>query len=188
MKGREELVAAVRRVAWGFVLLHFHFNLGSLDILPDWGGICLILKAIPVLTRHSESTGLLRPFGVGLAAWEGMEWCCTLVGANLDLGVLSIVTTIVSLYFRFQLLTELVRIAQRYGCPQDSRLLVLRNVDAVIITVLALPIPWEELEPFMLLIIVVAVVAAALICGALFSLARGLDNVGLGPDPQGEFH
>lgn len=188
MKGREELVAAVRRTAWGFVLLHFHFNLGSLDILPDWGGICLILKAIPVLTRHSQSAGLLRPFGIGLAIWEGIHWICAALGITLDLGFLSIVSSIVSLYFRFQLLTELARIGECYQCPQHKKLLVLRNLDAVIITVLALPIPWEELEPFILLIIVVAVVAAALICGALFSLARGLDNVGLGPDPEGEFH
>ena len=30
------LSTAVRKIAWGYVFLHLHFNLGTLDILPDW--------------------------------------------------------------------------------------------------------------------------------------------------------
>lgn len=176
MKEREQLVSAVRSIAWGYILLHLHFNLGTLDILPDWGGICLILKALPTLAQHTESTKLLRPFGIGLAIWEGICWICALLGMTLDLGVLNIVASIVSLYFRFQLLTEVARIAERYGCPQDRKLLVLRNVDAVIITVLALPIPWNELEVLVLLIAIVGIIAALWICGTLFSLARHLQD------------
>ena len=107
MTKRYNLSQAIRSIAWGYVLLHLHFNLGRLDILPDWLGLVLILKALPDLTEQCPSAGLLRPFAMGLAIWEGIQWLFFLFGAALDLGFLDIIGSIVALYFRFQLMTEI---------------------------------------------------------------------------------
>ena len=172
MTKRYNLSRAIRSIAWGYVLLHLHFNLGRLDILPDWLGLVLILKALPDLTEQCPSAGLLRPFAMGLAIWEGIQWLFFLFGAALDLGFLDIIGSIVALYFRFQLMTEIAHAAQAHNCPHERKLLILRNVDAVFITLFALPIPWARVEALSLLLIVIEVCVTFWICGTLFSLAR----------------
>lgn len=174
MKERESLARAVKSIAWGFLLLHLHFNLGTLDILPDWLGMVLILWALPELAKHTASAGLLRPFAILLSLWEGVEWLFALFGTTLDLGFLGIIGSIVALYFRFQLLTEVARIAGKFNCPQERSMLVLRNVDAVMITLFALPIPWDKLEVLAFLLIILEVIVALWIGGKLFSLSRSL--------------
>ena len=174
MEKRDRLSRAVKTIAWGYILLHLHFNLGTLDILPDWLGLVLILKALPALTEQCPSSAVLRPFAVGLAIWEGVEWLFCLFGASLELGVLGIIGSIAALYFRFQLITEISRGAEAHNCPQAGRLRILRNVDAVMITLFALPIPWDRFEALSILLIIVEICAALLICGSLFSLSRYL--------------
>ena len=174
MTKRYNLSQAIRSIAWGYVLLHLHINLGTLDILPDWLGLILILKALPALTEQCPSAKLLHPFAAGLAIWEGIAWIFFLFGASLDLGFLDIIGSIVALYFRFQLMTEVAHAAANYNCPQHSKLLILRNVDAVMITLFALPIPWDRIEVLSFLLILVEIGAMIWICGTLFSLARYL--------------
>ena len=78
--GREELADAVKRIAWGYVLLHVNVNLGSLNILPNWLGYLLILGVLPMLGEREPSALLLRPLGILLALWEGVLWALTLFG------------------------------------------------------------------------------------------------------------
>lgn len=60
------------------------------------------------------------------------------------LEVVLIITAALQLYFHFQLLTNLSDIAERYDFhPQQERILKLRTVMMVIMTVLALPF-WNQ--------------------------------------------
>lgn len=174
MNAREKLAAAVKSVAWGYIFMHLDFNLGTLNILPNWWGYCLILKALKTIGEEEKSAGLLRPFGILLALWEGALWCVKLLGAGWDGGVLAILASVVSLYFHFQLLTNLAAVSEKYRCPETSRILILRTVDTVMITLLALPVPWEELEMVMIGVLLVEVVVTIWICSVLFSLRRSL--------------
>ena len=70
----ESLASALRKVAWGWILLHCNFNLGSLNILPDWLGYLLILQALSVLAASVRSTALLISFGMGLTGWSLVTW------------------------------------------------------------------------------------------------------------------
>lgn len=174
MNERENLAAAVRSIAWGYIFIHLDFNLGTLNVLPNWWGYCLILKALPVIAGQEESAKLLRPFAILLALWEGVQWCVKLLGGTLDGGVLGILAAVVSLYFHFQLLTDLARVSEKWECPQTGRIRTLRTVNTVLITLLALPVPWGDLEIVMFGILLAEVVVLIWICVVLFSLRRSL--------------
>lgn len=176
MNGRTQLGTAVKRIAWAYVLLHVHFNLGTLDLLPDWAGYLMILSALPALAAEEESAGLLKPFGIILAAWAAVQWVIALVGGSWDGGWLGLIETVVSLYFHFQLLTNLAAISEKYNCPETRRILTLRTVQTVLTTILALPLPWEEWEPAAYLLLIVSLVVVIWICRVLFSLRRSLED------------
>ena len=55
------LCAAIKKIAFGYLLIHLHINLGTIDILPGWAGYLLILSAIPSISVDEESAKLLEP-------------------------------------------------------------------------------------------------------------------------------
>ncbi len=188
MNEREKLAAAVKSIAWGYIFLHLDFNLGTLDVLPNWWGYCLMLKALPVLMEQMSSAKLLRSFGILLAVWEGLKWGTKLLGGTLDGGILATMVSVLDLYFHFQLLTDLAAAAEKWDCPQRGRILALRTADVVLMTLLALPIPWDGLEGLMWIIILVELMVMVWICSVLFSVRRTLleEQDGRMEDPPGE--
>ncbi|MBQ8813899.1 MAG: hypothetical protein IJZ85_05330 [Lachnospiraceae bacterium] len=180
MTKQEELYGAVRKIAWGYILIHVHINLGTLDVLPDWLGYYFMYAALPILTQEEETAKLLRPLGLGLTIWNGIDWVLKLVGAGIG-GVgylLSMVVSVVALYFHFQLLTNLAGIAERYGCPESGRLIQLRNVRTVLATIAAVMLYWIEANSMDgALVIVLAIsqlVIVVWLCSVLFALSKSL--------------
>lgn len=175
MNNRTELAGAISRIAWGNVLLLLDINLGTVDILPNWLGMWLILGTLPTLARLEEpSFGLLRPLGVLLTLWEGLGWTVKAFGGTLDLPLLGTIAAVVSLYFHFQLLTDLATMAERYHCPQEDSLLSLRTVRTVLLALLALPLGWEKIPVLTVIILVVLLVVAIWIARTLFAMKRSL--------------
>lgn len=180
----QRLCNAVKWIAWGYLFLHLDIHLGVLNILPDWGGYLLILFALTVLGEEEKSALLLRPLGILLAVWEGIWWLAGLIGCSVENEMLIVIATVLSLYFHFQLLTNLAEIAERYDCPERERLLVLRTVRTICITVfglLALPTPWHKSSLWETLssgitvgIVVIHLLVAIWLCIVLFSLRRSL--------------
>lgn len=172
-----KLADAVKRIAWSYLLLHLHINIGTLDILPDWAGHWMILSSLPVLAQQEPSADLLRPFGIILMANSTVRWVVTLFGSSLDIPLLSTLITVVNLYFHFQLLTNLASISEKYGCPETKRILTLRTVHTAATTLMALPLGWEDHEWAAYILIIAALVVVIWICPVLLSLRRSLEAV-----------
>lgn len=171
MTEKSNVLNAVRWIAWGYVLIHINLNLGSVNILPNWLGYCLILQALPVLGEEEPSALLLRPLGILLALWEGAVWLLTILEINLGGFLIDAIAVSISLYFHFQLLTNLADFAEKNGLPTKS-LLILRTVQTVLITMLAFPIPWEQSGSLIAVMVIVGIVIAIWICCILFSFAE----------------
>lgn len=134
------LSEAVSCVAWGYVFLHLDFNLGGINVLPDWVCYALVLHALPGLAKAERSALLLRPLAIILLAVDALMWALQIFGAAPDLYIVSALCTVLELYFHFQLLTNVADIARID--PQRSRsVLRLRNFRTVFVTLLALP--WQ---------------------------------------------
>lgn len=168
------LCTAIKSIAWGFVLIHLHFNLGTIDLLPDFAGYLLILGALPVIGQEEPSALLLKPFCIFFVIWHVVMWILAIVGIT-DLGYLpSLLVSIIRIYFYFQLLTNLHTVAKHYQCPQERTILHLRTILTVMSTLFALPLPWNEQEAFTYLMMIVTFIVLVALCATLFSLHKSL--------------
>lgn len=179
-----DIRSAVKKVAWGFFLIHIHFNLGSIDILPDWAGYALIVSALSAIALEQESAKLIRPFGIFLVAWSTIDWIVKIFGLQIYLNYISLIPSAINLYFTFQLFTNLAAIADKYSCPQTKKLLVLRTVN-VIFTVsntflLYFGIITEGGEIYTALMVAILVAALIIMLAmliTLFSFASSLGDI-----------
>lgn len=150
----EAIRRGLSKVFWAYLLLAFHFNLGSLNVLPDWAGYLLLWQAIGLLEEELRDLTLLKSFCMGLGWWAGAEWGCALFGFSLSgrFFLLDLVLAIISIYFHFQILTDLARLADRLDAgdvgpeepsPLGRGLRRCRNWDAVLRTLAFFLALWE---------------------------------------------
>lgn len=168
---QKQLCNAISKIAWGYILLHVHINIGSFDILPDWLAYILFLQAIGVIAEEEASAKLLRPLAVALALWNGLSW--------LWGGVYSIemIMNVLSLYFHFQFLTNLAGIACRYECKEEKRILSLRTARTILSTIMAMPFLWEKYEIVTYILLAIGLVVVFWICKVLFSFQNSLKEL-----------
>lgn len=174
MEQREALRTAVRRIAWGFLVILLDINLGTIDVLPNWLGYVWMVRALPVLDRETPTAHLLDPLGVLLAAWEAVVWLCKIFGYTADWPLPSLLATVIALYFDFQLLTNLSDIATKYSWPRQKTLLTLRSVQVLLLTASYLAISWLPEATILTVLMIVSLAVAVWICKVLFSFHRFL--------------
>lgn len=174
MTERERLGDAIKRIARGYILIHLNINLGTLNILPNWLGYILFYGALNVISEEEDSAKLLRPLAVLLGIWEALLWLLTLFGVSFDVPLITLFAEVIGLYFHFQLLTNLASIAKKYDCPEQKRLLTLRTVRTLLITLLSLPLPWEKIQLAGVLIVIIHVIVSIWITAVLYALRRSL--------------
>lgn len=173
----EPIYRGLSKVALGYVFLTFNLNLGTLNVLPNWGGYLFLLAAIGLLGEELRDLALLRPFCILLAAADGADWLAVLFTGETLTGrffLVYLLLVCVSIYFQFQLLTDLALLAERYGAPAGV-LRGCRNVDAVLSVLIYLPLPWDSVEsltPLYLLLLLTGIVVRLIVVWQLFSLRK----------------
>ena len=178
-----KLSKLIQGIAWSYVAIHFHINLGPWDIFPDWGGYGYILLALPFLTKEVSYAGQLRLITMVLTVWSGLCWIFARKTGGFPgmLGYFAPITesviTVITLYFHYQLLTDLAQIADNYQCSSGAWIRHLRTVRVLIGTMLALPISWESNDVTRVSFVLLTVIqmgAALSVCRALFVLLKEL--------------
>ena len=188
---RPDLYKPLSHIAWGYLLLHVNFNLGTLNVLPNWLGFLMIRDELKTIGQIVPSALLLRPLVRVLALWEGLLWVLALLGKEFSFYPLELVIMIIALYFHFQLLTDLAQIARQFPPeldeatelkPLDQRILRSRTVRILLATLMALPLPAKLLGwmPFTVVIVLANFVVAVRIMAQLFDLRRAF------PKPEEE--
>lgn len=163
---------ALGHIAWGYLLLYLDFNLGTLDILPNWLGYLLIYQAITTLGEREPSALLLKPFGLLLTLYEACIWTLEIFSSTPPY-LATLLFAVLTLYFHFQLLTNLASIALRSNLEGVSRrLLQLRTVCTLLYTTLFLPIPWDQFNAAGFILGIVTFFADLWLCTTLFSYRR----------------
>lgn len=142
MPERNPLDEGLTHAAWGYLFLNLDINLGSVSILPRFVGWLLFLSAIQELKEDRRDLALLRPLGILLAVWSGLDWGASWLGGDIDglLPPLDLLTAVAQMYFHFQFLTDLAALAQQY-CPLadlSRRILRRRAAQTLLVTGFAL--------------------------------------------------
>lgn len=176
MKGEITLAKAIKNIAWGYVLIHSAINLGVIDILPDWLGFYLMFVAIRKIREEEETIGLLEPLVKILIGWHAIIWGTKFIGWDLGTFPFTIIINVVSIYFNFQLLTNVANVANRHGSERGKSILILRTVETLMNTILAMIVYLELSEYWMIGVAVIGLITVIWICSVLFGLAKEFET------------
>lgn len=186
----EELYTGIGRTAWGYLFVYFNININSVSLLPAFVGYLLFLSAINNLREEERELELLKPLGIILAVWHGLNWLGSFWNAGLGgmWQVADILIGMINLYFHFQLLTNLASVARRYqpeGYLLDAELLRYRTIQTVILTALIVIGYFAEWIGNFGIVVSVLAVIVYLVLGialmkVLFELRRCLREEGAG--------
>lgn len=180
MTNRETLYRGTSCVAWGYFFLYFDLNLGTVSILPRFAGYLMFLSAISHLSAEQRDLALLRPLGILLTLWHGINWLTSWSGITLDGYFLpaDLVVSVISLYFHFQLFTDLSALAAKYQQPGqelDRKFLHYRTLQTLLITVTSLTayLPEGDVQrSIVLLLTIISFLVCLRLMGAAFTLRK----------------
>ena len=178
MRHKEQLSQALRKIFWAYIFLYFEINIGTMDLLPAGLGYIFFYQVIrDCLEKEEESTELLKPICWILIIYRIIEWFMNIFQLPTDIFIITEMMSVVALYFHFQLLTNLAKIAHKYNCPVENTLLGLRTVHTVMMTILTFTVHFKEIEWLSLMIVVAQVFIMILICYVLSQFRHMVDNL-----------
>lgn len=178
MNHKEQLCKSIKRIGWGYVMLYFDINLGTIDILPAFWGFWMFYVAIrDGISKEEESAGLLKPIAVLLGIYHGVTWLLHIFMIPTDVFLVNELISVISLYFHFQLLTNLAAIARKYGCPQERMLLHFRTIQTILLTILAFTTQFEELSEISIILVIVQIVVMICLCVTFRSFKHALEEL-----------
>ncbi len=182
MNEKTRLYTGVSRAAWGCVFLYFSINIGPVDLLPQFAAYLLFVSSIQLLQQENRDFGLLKPLGILLGAWNLLSWGFECLGLSLrtHMAALPLIENVISIYFSFQLFTNLATLADKYQYTEDilaRRIRKWRTVQTVLATVLVLPLDrWTGDSEWGYRIEILLTVVSAVTCIALMSALFVLRN------------
>ena len=174
------LSSAIKKIAISYILIYLHINISVIDILPDWLGYFLIVSVLPIISENEKSAQLLKPFGIAIGIWNIFEDVLKITGDELNLTVISLVFSIITIYFHFQLITNIANLDIEEH--KKKRLLNLRTATVILHTVLtfSLFIPTvidvdNEIYTYVLMIMLIPqLVICFWISGELFKISKAM--------------
>lgn len=153
------LSSAIKKVAISYIFIYFHINISVIDILPDWLGYFMIISTLPILSKKDQSAQLLRPFGIAIGIWNIIYWVLKITGAEWNLTLISLMFSIITIYFNFQLITNIANLDIEQS--KRKRMLVLRTTTVLLHTLLNLslfiPPPTLDNEIYSYILIFMAI-------------------------------
>ncbi len=168
---------AIKRIAVSYIFIYFSINIMAIDILPEWAGYFMIVSVLPILSQEEQSAQLLKPLGITLGIWNIIEWGMKITGAEWDLTLIGLLIGIITIYFHFQLITNIANLDIEQ--PKRKRLLTLRTIVVILHTLMTL---WlfipknvfdEEVYTYIIMFMgVPQVIMCFWIAGELFGLAK----------------
>ena len=172
------LSSAIKKIAISYILIYLHINISVIDILPDWLGYFLIVSVLPIISEKEKSAQLLKPFGIAIGIWNIFEDVLKIAGDELNLTVISLVFSIITIYFHFQLITNVANLDIEE--QKKKKLLNLRTATVILHTVLtfSLFIPTvidvdNEIYTYILMIMLIPqLIICFWISGELFKISK----------------
>ena len=144
MAERKTLYDGLGSALCGFAFIGLDIKLGSVSILPAFVGWLMISESCSMLSEERRDFALLMPLCSLMALWTFGDWLASWFGRDLDGHILflDLLVGAVSLYLRFQFLTDMAAIASRHYAEGREdlapRFLKWRNVQVVVVTAISL--------------------------------------------------
>lgn len=151
----------LKRIGTAFLIFVFNFNIGSLNLIPNFIGYLFIYNSLHVLEKYEESSKLMKPLTLTLCIYNGFTWFFDIFQVSLNEYIINMMFAIFSIYVYYHLLTSIGQICASYGSVYTNRIFHLRNIITVLQTMTSLSsllLNAEENVMFILLAIVYIVI------------------------------
>ncbi len=186
MTDRLTLYKAISKIAYGFIFILVHIKIGPFDLLPDFVGYIMIIYAFLTLKDECKTILLLKPLGTVLAVWHTILYILQVFSITSFpfSSLINITVSIITIYFNFQLLTDLSLIAEKYQQTDealDRKFIIRRNIYTICMTVIFIfsyiTLKFHSVPEDIAVIItsipgVISLIAMFLVVSALFSLRK----------------
>lgn len=172
----KEIVRSLRNVALGYIFIMFHINLETLDLIPDFVGYVLIYRGIKILLNIVISLRLLQNFAIFLCVISFVKWFFSIFNFNLNIYIINMIITIITLYFDFQLISDIIEIGYKCDYTNLSFFKLLRNLKVVIYTIIYLMSYFYRNEIIMLILIFVQLGICFLLIYMIYDLAKWIEK------------
>ncbi len=167
-------VSTIYKIAFAQFFILFNLNINTINLLPNWVGYYLFHKALPVIGEYEESAKLLRPFTFILGIYEMIVWVLQIINISLEsYTILQVIIGVISIYFQFQLLTNISDIAYSHHFDTFAkRFKTLRTMSVISVTFASLPIDWSMIKYMNLVIGLFGIMVMIWLCFVLVQYAN----------------
>lgn len=151
---------ALKRIGTAFLIFVFNFNIGTLNLIPNFIGYILIYKSLSILEKYEESTRLMKPLTLALTIYSGFTWFFNTFQISFDIYVIDIMFSIFSIYVYYHLLTSIGQICKSYQSVYTNRIWNLRNIITIMQTFMSLAIMFniEDIAAIVTLLAIVYII------------------------------
>ena len=180
-KNIDDICSAVKKIAWGFLLILLDFNVMTVNVLPDWIGYIIVVSSLGAVISDEDALRKLRPVGIILVVWNIIEWVAGIFGVGTYLSFVAVIPIVLNIYYIWHLFGNLADIADNFACPQSGKFLGWR-VAYIILTVISSVISYVSLLMSGgeiayiggLILLVPGLILVIFIMSVLFSFSRTL--------------
>ncbi len=131
-----DLKKGISYVAFGFLFtlvnINLNFNSGTLNITPDWIGWILFFFAYVLLGEYVAGKPYLRWVPLVMVILTGAAWILKMARPELDAGILTTVTGVVSAAYMFILFGVLETIGSDYDSHHTETIRTLKYVNLAV--------------------------------------------------------
>ena len=117
--------------------------IGILNYFPYWLGGFLLLGSVCLFQKDVSEMKLLKPLCVINGVLDLFVWLIGVLDLNMPFYIYlpQLISSVVSLYVNYQLLTNLIQFAQLHGFEKTKQLSIVRLARTLYITLFALFLP-----------------------------------------------
>ena len=126
---------AIKNVAWYILLVSYHFNIGIIDVLPDWLGYILLYSAVETIGKIQPSAKLLKKFSMIMIADSVFQTVCKIFDFTAQSYVYGLIIAVIHIYLDFQILTDIWHTAQEHQSGSGDKIPLLRNITTFTYTI-----------------------------------------------------
>lgn len=115
----------------------------SLDAFPYWISGILLLISVYLFENDIPEMKLLKPLCIINAVLDFFVWLIGILELNMPFQIYlpQLLSSVVSLYISYQLITNLIQFAQLHGFEKTKQLSIMRLARTIYVTLFALFLP-----------------------------------------------
>ncbi len=169
---KKKLNIALWLIVFSFWFMQFKEPyIETLNFFPYWISSFLLFVTVCLFQKDVSEMKLLKPLCIINAVLDFFVWLIGILEINLPFQTYlpMLLSSVISLYVNYQLITNLIQFAENYGFENTKPLKRLRLIRTIYITVFALFLPlYNTLDESVFTIIVEYLGWYIVFCGAIY--------------------